>query len=242
MKDSEFFDVAEQLRDCQSRADIHELCANRAKALGFEYFLFQSYFPSVDDIIVLNGFPDEWHHQYVECGYINIDPTVKHCSSNTLPIYWDQIKWPKGRGSVSERKMMQEARSHGLNQGVSLPVHGPGAEWSMLSLVTRAATLPTGENQTFLLEYFARLVHESIKQVMADDIQKSMGANELTARERECLQWTANGKTAWEIAKILNLSESTITFHLKNAINKLKVNNRPQAVAKAIAQSRIRLF
>jgi len=61
-------------------------------------------------------------------------------------------------------------------------------------------------------------------------------------RECECLQWTANGKTAWEISKILNLSESTVAFHLKNAINKMEVANRPQAVAKAVAQSRITLF
>jgi len=72
--------------------------------------------------------------------------------------------------------------------------------------------------------------------------QASMPKNELTERELECLRWTASGKTSWEISIILSISESTVIFHIKNAIEKLQVTNRSQAVAKAIAQSRIVLF
>jgi len=61
----------------------------------------------------------------------------------------------------------------------------------------------------------------------------------LTQRELECLTWTANGKTSWEIAVILGVSESTATFHLRNAGNKLKASNRAHAVAKAMHQGLI---
>lgn len=56
----------------------------------------------------------------------------------------------------------------------------------------------------------------------------------LTQREAECLTWTANGKTSWEISVILGVSESTATFHLRNAGVKLKASNRAHAVAKAL--------
>lgn len=56
----------------------------------------------------------------------------------------------------------------------------------------------------------------------------------LTQREAECLTWTARGKTSWEISVILGFSESTATFHLRNAGAKLKASNRANAVAKAI--------
>ena len=56
----------------------------------------------------------------------------------------------------------------------------------------------------------------------------------LTQRESECLTWTANGKTSWEISVILGVSESTATFHLRNAGVKLKASNRAHAVAKAL--------
>ena len=56
----------------------------------------------------------------------------------------------------------------------------------------------------------------------------------LTQRETECLTWTASGKTSWEISVILGVSESTATFHLRNAVAKLEANNRTHAAVKAL--------
>ena len=58
----------------------------------------------------------------------------------------------------------------------------------------------------------------------------------LTARETECLKWTAEGKTTWEIATIMGISERTVIFHLQNVMHKLNVSNRSHAVARAVAQ------
>lgn len=56
----------------------------------------------------------------------------------------------------------------------------------------------------------------------------------LTAREVECLRWTAAGKTSWEASEILNTSERTVEFHLRNAARKLDAVNRVQCVAEAM--------
>lgn len=53
----------------------------------------------------------------------------------------------------------------------------------------------------------------------------------ISDRELECLEWTAIGKTSWEISVILGISESTVSFHLRNATAKLKANNRTHAVS-----------
>lgn len=63
----------------------------------------------------------------------------------------------------------------------------------------------------------------------------------LTQRETDCLFWTANGKTSWEISVILGVSESTATFHLRNAGNKLQSSNRAHSVAKAIHLGLVKL-
>ena len=81
------------------------------------------------------------------------------------------------------------------------------------------------------LQIIAQAIHESVKRVVAENCDLNNLKKELTAREKECLSWTAAGKTSWEISQILRLSESTITFHLKNAIEKMEVTNRPHAVA-----------
>jgi len=56
----------------------------------------------------------------------------------------------------------------------------------------------------------------------------------LTDREKEVLTWVARGKTSSEIGTILSLAERTVNFHCDQAMKRLDVKNRTQAVAKAI--------
>ncbi|MNL39966.1 DNA-binding transcriptional activator SdiA [compost metagenome] len=48
------------------------------------------------------------------------------------------------------------------------------------------------------------------------------------------MKLSADGKTAYEIARILSLSERTINFHVHRAIEKLGVNNKMAAVMAAV--------
>jgi DNA-binding NarL/FixJ family response regulator len=57
----------------------------------------------------------------------------------------------------------------------------------------------------------------------------------LTDREREVLTWVGRGKTSSEIAIILGIRERTVNFHCDEAMKRLDVINRTQAVAKAMA-------
>ena len=59
----------------------------------------------------------------------------------------------------------------------------------------------------------------------------------LSERELECLEWVSFGKTSWETAIILGVSERTINFHLLNACRKLNVYGRQAAVALALRQN-----
>jgi len=88
-------------------------------------------------------------------------------------------------------------------------------------------------------DQIANLLPIVIEGSSVRDITKSMlpgkNADELISeRERECLQWAAQGKTSWEMSQILNVSESTIIYHLRNATKKLDAANRMHAVVKAV--------
>ena len=61
----------------------------------------------------------------------------------------------------------------------------------------------------------------------------------LTARERDALSCGAEGKSDWEIAAILGLSETTVRFHVDNARRKLGAVNRAQAVARLLLGARL---
>jgi DNA-binding CsgD family transcriptional regulator len=56
----------------------------------------------------------------------------------------------------------------------------------------------------------------------------------LTEREREILKWIAEGKTSADVAAILGLSQRTVDWHTKRAVEKLEAINRIQAVVRAV--------
>jgi LuxR family quorum sensing-dependent transcriptional regulator len=55
------------------------------------------------------------------------------------------------------------------------------------------------------------------------------------------LQWTAAGKTSWEISQILGVAESTVTAHIKAATAKYAAPNRVATVVVALRRGEISL-
>jgi LuxR family transcriptional regulator, quorum-sensing system regulator SinR len=89
---------------------------------------------------------------------------------------------------------------------------------------------------------FAGLMHANLRRHRDGAVENaSGGAGEirLTPREREVLQWVAAGKSYWEIARILDISERTIRHFMANCRAKLDSVSNKQAVAKAVAGAMI---
>lgn len=57
----------------------------------------------------------------------------------------------------------------------------------------------------------------------------------LSPRQLEVLRWMAQGKTGWEVAVIMDCSEATVNYHLKQVFRKLNVTNKVQAVSRAMS-------
>jgi NarL family two-component system response regulator LiaR len=58
--------------------------------------------------------------------------------------------------------------------------------------------------------------------------------SDLTDREHEVLNLLVKGRTNFEIAKFLYISEATVRFHVGNILSKLEVGNRTEAVQVAL--------
>ena len=56
----------------------------------------------------------------------------------------------------------------------------------------------------------------------------------LTRRERECLVWVAEGKTAADVGDILGVTERMVEKHLQSARQKLAAMTPTQAAANAL--------
>ena len=69
----------------------------------------------------------------------------------------------------------------------------------------------------------------------------SMDKNILTKREKEVFNLLISNKTTKDIANILNISEKTVRNHISNAMQKLGVKGRAQAVVELIRMNIIAL-
>ena len=81
----------------------------------------------------------------------------------------------------------------------------------------------------------ARAIHVAglaLTERLMEFAAPAVDAPALTARERDCLAFVADGRTDWQIAVLLGVSEPTVRFHLNNARRKLGAVNRAQAVAR----------
>ncbi|EHS51836.1 transcriptional regulator, LuxR family [Rhizobium sp. PDO1-076] len=76
--------------------------------------------------------------------------------------------------------------------------------------------------------------HAKILAHRSSQMRTRRGQDRLTPREIETLSWVAAGKSYWEIAVILGITERTVRFFMSNARRKLNVVTNPQAVAEAL--------
>jgi LuxR family transcriptional regulator, quorum-sensing system regulator SolR len=83
-------------------------------------------------------------------------------------------------------------------------------------------------------QMFACLVHHAVVRIDLPKLLPEHGVA-LTARERECLKWAADGKTCREIGEILRITERTVVFHVNNVMQKLNAVNKTQAIVRAVA-------
>lgn len=85
----------------------------------------------------------------------------------------------------------------------------------------------------YILTYVTSFLHDAITRVASKDKNRPCKFD-LTKRQLEILHWGKAGKSNWEIAKILNITERTVKFHFGNIYKNLDVLNRSQAIVKAI--------
>jgi len=65
-------------------------------------------------------------------------------------------------------------------------------------------------------------------------VAEYLGQEDLTPRELEVLRLVRDGNRNKQIAHQLSISETTVTFHIKNIVEKLQANDRTHAVTIAL--------
>jgi transcriptional regulator EpsA len=93
-----------------------------------------------------------------------------------------------------------------------------------------------GPQHAFLMKLLTPHLHFALARVLGtvEDYHGKLGSSKkaLSERQREILHWLEEGKTNWEIARILGLTELNVKYHIDQIFQKLEVRSRAHAVAK----------
>jgi LuxR family transcriptional regulator, quorum-sensing system regulator SolR len=230
-------DAYEALQRAQTPEELRVAMAKFARQMGFEHFIYALSInaPSLKpQQYALNGFPHEWLERYVARGYFKLDPVVRHAQTTSLPAIWTEDRFHDSKATA---EFWDDAKAFGLSCGLTFAVHEQPGVTGIFSLVRdRALDLPALEMAALIgrAQMFASMLHHAVGRI---DLPRLLPEKNvaLTPRERECLRWSADGKTAWEIGRILNIAERTVVFHVNNVIQKLGASNKTQAIVRAVA-------
>ena len=219
--------------------DINHRMQKMVGDLGMAYFSFlflKAPAASTSSIAstLHTSYPDEWVHRYKHHKYWEIDPVADLGQRTVRPFMWGQGAFLEDF-EKSQRLVFEEADAFDIKYGLTIPIRGPQGELSIFNLVaTNKPHLEEVVRQEQGRIFLAAVdTHEhGIDALNASD--SSLDHKELSRREKECLSWTLEGKTAGEIATILGISASTVKQHASSAANKLGGLNKHHAAVRAL--------
>jgi LuxR family transcriptional regulator, activator of conjugal transfer of Ti plasmids len=231
--------------DCGDRIEqLRDIFSQAASSLGFKHF---TYHVARSGIVgsgsgrlpyIISNYPDSWVKHYFRERYLDEDPVVGEFLRRRNPFLWSEIAQPEAL-SRRQLRLFDEARSAGITEGITLPIHHRG-EIAAVSLIpsegdsSAIATLRPHQHMLYLMAlHYHSLAHRSLlEKSLAGDSTRRRSL--LSPRERQVLEWAAKGKSNWEIASVLGISYKSAEFHMEGAKRKLQVFNRTHAVAKGI--------
>ncbi|MGH8384683.1 MAG: helix-turn-helix transcriptional regulator [Pseudomonas sp.] len=216
-----------QLSGTTDSESAYRLSLSFAKNIGFKFFAFSTSCPA--HRMHFNNYPQDWNTQYEENEFSVVDPIVAHCNRSMLPILWSEELFSKTPWLWDA--LEQQGLQHGWSQAVHDEETGLCSILSLARSHCAVSAWELYENLGFST-FIGHHLHKLIAQTMPKAAKKATTQN-LTPREVDVLKLAADGKTAYESARILNLSARTINFHVQEAIRKLEVNNKVSAVIAA---------
>ena len=180
----------------------------------------------------MNNTPDGFLEEWEDLQACRVDPVMQQAKRSTAPFaYGPELYLEAGVMAKWERQA-----PFGYAHGVCSTFHLPG-NLHVFFGIDRVRPLPADRGELGRIvareHYFGTFVQSAALALLQVERVEISGTS-LSPRERECLQWAAEGKTAWETGMILSIAEGTVVKILASAIRRLDCANKPQAVVKAL--------
>ena len=162
---------------------------------------------------------------------------MAHCLRSTAPFEWREAPYDP-LANPKAKDVMDRASDFRMREGFCVPIHTSDGYEAIVTMAGERVELSRTGAAGAASDGAVRL-WQGRRSVHAEAVPG--GAGLLTKREREVLQWTAAGKTSWEISQILGVAKSTITAHIKAAAAKSMRRTASPRVVVALRRGEISL-
>ncbi|WP_426443165.1 LuxR family transcriptional regulator [Bradyrhizobium genosp. P] len=234
-----FQSFVDQLLESTDVDDLKLGMAETAAALDlccFAYLALPSR-PGAQPFLI-STYPASWTSHYVQQQYHRFDPVIIQSLRRDKPFEWGLGLGPEAHSEPS-RKLFEEAARFGIRCGFTVPIHDSGRAIAAVTFAANERGQSFGRSvrrHARMLPFMATLFHAHAQRKLR--ARDQIDGVSLSRREIECLDWAAQGKSCWEIGRIMGISHYTVAFHLQNAKAKLGVRSTIQAVARFVAAGR----
>lgn len=217
-------------------AGFYGECGFSRANYGFTRFRYDRSIGNPDDVVYLTTAGPEYARRYFAEGLYARTPVWKWAQANTGCCTWGWVREKLARGELTPDEMdavMQNA-AMGITAGVtiSFPQSSARAKGALGLIADVGLTTEDVEriwqDRGAEIQSVAHMMHLKIAQMPAQNRRRN-----LTDRQREALEWVADGKTAGDIATLMGVSAAMVEKHLRLAREALDVETTAQAVAKA---------
>ncbi|MEZ5758380.1 MAG: LuxR family transcriptional regulator [Emcibacteraceae bacterium] len=221
----------EQSAKANNLVDLARLFDLTIRKLGCTHFICLSHvdvFNLPEDAVLLSNYPLEWGLYHHEKQYFKNDPIMDTCKSRITPFIWSDPSW-RALLNIDKEKILNEASEFELGEGHTIPIHSGDGYSASCSVVFQPGEVDP--HALMAIQLMAIYLYETAIKMKTKSFSQR---KKPTARQIECLQMIAMGKSDWAVSKILGISENTVKFHVKAILNHYKVATRNQAVIRAL--------
>jgi DNA-binding CsgD family transcriptional regulator len=234
MEQNQLFDIIDTITRGQRLDEGRDVLRKALSHFGLTHVAYGAInLPSTKRAKALTAvtYAPEWERHYLQEGYVNIDPVVRAGFGGVLPVDWESID----TSDPLVARFFGEAREFAIGpNGLSIPIRGRHGEFALFSVTSDVHPSEWRRVKHSLMRDLMLLAHYFHDWALRAEGLEEYDYLALSTREKDCLKWKGLGKSDWEVAQVINVSERTVKFHLENARAKLRAVNTVHAVAKAI--------
>ncbi|MEP5762535.1 MAG: LuxR family transcriptional regulator [Litoreibacter sp.] len=212
---------------------------------GYTRFRTGSALGDIQDAVILTNHDPEYVDIFVGEGMYFKGPMVNWAAENVGACSWRMIHSLIADGKLTPNEMEAMALNMRLEvtAGYTISFHDVSLRSKgAIGMTAKRGMTQDNVDQIWLengddIELLNKVMHLKVTQL------PNMGMRrKLTKRQREVLEWVADGKTIQDTATIMGLNPATIEKHLRLAREALDVDTTAQAILKASSQNQFFLI